>query len=110
MTLDLAMHYATGPGGISGESRRFNYPASYYERHLVENDGWLRPDRKTRACLRLLLRKGWIELRERLLQIPAEPLYVGASTNHPAHSFYYTTYHATEKGRREWSAQKRKER
>jgi hypothetical protein len=95
---EMVMHYASVTGGLSGESRMFNYPASYYATHIVENDGWRLMNPTMAKRVAALLKKGWIERRETTRDYPEEPNMFGPGM-HPAHTTTRATYFATEAGR-----------
>lgn len=99
-TLDLAMHYACGPGGLSGEAI-YTWPESYLATHIVPKGGRLTLSRDLERIVANLLARGWIERRERTLQVPADTDSWSMFYGTPAHRLTLVTYHATERGRAE---------
>jgi hypothetical protein len=91
------MDSARRPHGLTGESRRFGYPAAYYETHLV-NEDWFAMSDELAPIVERLLARGLLERREVTRMVPAMTGFLGS----PAHTSTSVTYHLTDLGRTEW--------
>jgi hypothetical protein len=110
MTMDRAMMYASANGGLSGECIRV-WPAAYLATHPICEEG-ISDDAHGRVeamgtttarAVKGLLSKGWIERKEKTIEVPADNDRFSMFSGMPAHTVILVHYHATDKGRAAWS-------
>lgn len=103
MTMDRAMMYACGNGGIMGESVH-TYPAEYLATHIVPEGGLYPMEPTTARAVADLLERGWIERRENVIEVPACTEQYSMFRGMPAYTMMLAMYTATAKGRAEWGS------
>lgn len=102
-TTELVLHYASAKEGLSGEAK-FDWPDSYLQTHVVEEDGWKKMDADKARVVRRLLDAGALERREKIIHVPADTTRTSMFYGTPAHVLHSFTYHLTPQGRQKWLA------